>query len=98
MNKQETIYYLVQIKDDGFFGAGCDEKAEAIDNAIIALDRDRDEGEWIDHDKDESWYRFQCSNCLALFHRGMFMKGYPYCPRCGAFMPGYDAKWEDKDD
>jgi hypothetical protein len=47
---------------------------------------ERPQGEWIDLDTDESWYRFKCSNCLTLFSRGMFMKGYPYCPKCGAEM------------
>ena len=47
---------------------------------------ERSQGEWIDLDTDESWYRFKCSNCSSLFPRGMFMNGYPYCPRCGAKM------------
>lgn len=49
---------------------------------------ERPKGEWIDLDTDESWYRFKCSNCLTLFPRGLFMKGYPYCPRCGTYMRG----------
>ena len=49
---------------------------------------EKPQGEWIDLDTDESWYRFKCNNCLTLFPRGMFMKGYPYCPKCGADMRG----------
>lgn len=67
-----------------------------LDLAIAALKYDeRTRGEWIDHSKDGEWYGYQCSCCGTLFRREMYMKGYPYCPRCNSFMPEYDFKWRD---
>ena len=63
-----------------------DNYAMGYQDGVRKVLSERPQGEWIDLDTDESWYRFKCSNCLSLFPHGVFMKEYPYCPRCGAKM------------
>lgn len=69
-----------------------DEKWQAGELAIKALENERPHGEWIKVNPESRGYAefFRCSNCLSNIQMSYWGKEceYDYCPNCGADMRG----------